>query len=178
MAYESKFRNTAKGVIGVVKIGLDGKPKGVPVSADDFVWLSEEEQVLTANAPRNDSDNPFTNGSLTLEVRGSEANTARPIGDDQQNLPPAEPAPETSEEVPEGDEVEKIEELKPVGVEEAPEDLETGAAALPEGEPVVGQRAQNEEVADEEEKVTPSAPAAKPPAPKAPVAPKPKAPSE
>lgn len=174
--YKSKFRNAGKGVVGVVTIGLDGRPKGIPVSPNDFVWLTEEEQVLTANAPRNPEDNPFTNGSLQLEVRGSEANTARPIGDEQEPAAPvASPAAEEPE-VPE-EEHEEIEEVQPPAADPPPPpEPETGAGDPPQGEPPEGVRAEHEEI---EEPVTPAepeppkpapVPAAKPPRPKAPAA--------
>lgn len=179
---KSKFRNSGKGVVGVVVIGLDGKPEGIPVQPGAFCWLTEEEQVLTANAPANDSDNPFENGSLTLEVRGSEANTARKIGEDQepaapvaQPAAPAEPEPEDPSLADE-----EIEEVQAEADEvPSPGDAEELGAGEPvEGDPPVGQRAEHEEVAEvpapePEPAPTPEPPAAKPapakaPAPKAP----------
>ena len=142
---QSKFRNSGKGVVGVVKLDLDGRPKGKAVYPGDFVWLTEYEQILTANAPRNESDNPFTNGSLTLEVRGSEMRTTRPIGDEQDPAAPPQP-PAQPEELRE----EIVEEQAPAA--EPPPPPQTGAGEQPQGDPPQGQRAENEEVADEDKK--------------------------
>ena len=95
---KSKFENVSKGVVGAVVFGLDGKPKGIPVPYKGVVWLTEEEEILTANAPRNEADNPFANGTFKLLVRGTEVAHARPIGSTQE--PPAEPEPEPESETP------------------------------------------------------------------------------
>jgi hypothetical protein len=79
---KSKFQNDSQGVLGVVQFNVEGKPVGVPVPYKGVVFLSEEEQILTANAPRNESDNPFLNGLRLLE-RGADMDRARPIGEDQ-----------------------------------------------------------------------------------------------
>lgn len=99
----SKFQNTSPGVAGAIKLDLDGKPQGVPVRPKGEIWLTEQEQVLTANAPRNEQDNPFTDGTFTLIAKGSELGNQRPIGDDQQPQGTSDPDPEpTSVEDPEG----------------------------------------------------------------------------
>lgn len=90
----SKFQNTSPGVAGAVKLDLDGKPQGVPVRPKGEVWLTEQEQILTANAPRNEQDNPFTNGTFTLIAKGSELGNQRPIGDDQNPQGTSDPDPE------------------------------------------------------------------------------------
>jgi hypothetical protein len=101
---KSKFENVSKGVAGAVVIGLDGKPQGVPVPFKGVIWLSEEEEILTANAPRNEADNPFTNGTFKLLTRGTEIAHARPIGSLTQSEPgepaDAEPAAEPPPEPP------------------------------------------------------------------------------
>lgn len=56
---KEQFRNMSGGFIGAVVIGPKGDEKGIPVEPDGTVWLSEEEQILTANAPRLPKDNPF-----------------------------------------------------------------------------------------------------------------------
>jgi len=95
---KSKFQNDSQGVLGVVQFNVEGKPVGVPVPYHGIVFLSEEEQILTANAPRNESDNPFLNGLRLLE-RGADMDRARPIGEDQANdAAPAEPEPPAPEE--------------------------------------------------------------------------------
>lgn len=98
---KSKFENVSPGVLGVVQFDMEGKPKGVPVPYKGIVFLSEEEQILTANAPRNESDNPFLNG-LKLLARGAEMERARPIGEDQADAgPESAPAPEAEDPAPE-----------------------------------------------------------------------------
>lgn len=171
---QSKFRNDSGGVAGAIKLDHKGEAVGVPVYPGDSVWLTEKEQVLTANAPRNESDNPFTNGTFTLEVKSEEATHARPIGDSQAAGEPA-PEPEPSDEV-------EIREEQPAAGEQAageqaaaPNEGETGAPEPPAGDPPAGQSAQHEEVADVETPPAPPAPEA--PAPKAPPAPLPKPPA-
>lgn len=88
---KSKFENRSKGILGVIKLDLEGKAKGFPVPYKGTVWLSAHEQALTANAPRNEHDNPFVNGNLVLLVKSDEIEYSRPIGDQQE---PGAPAPE------------------------------------------------------------------------------------
>lgn len=56
---KQQFRNNLDGYVGAVVIGPRGDDRGVAVEPGGSVWLSEEEQVLTANAPRRPEDNPF-----------------------------------------------------------------------------------------------------------------------
>lgn len=56
---KDEFRNTTDGWIGAVVLGTHGEHQGIAVEPHGVVWLSEEEQILTANAPRSDEDNPF-----------------------------------------------------------------------------------------------------------------------
>lgn len=56
---KQQFRNEDAGWIGVVAIGPKGEDRGMSVAPGDTVWLSEDEQRLTANAPRKPEDNPF-----------------------------------------------------------------------------------------------------------------------
>jgi hypothetical protein len=48
----AEFRNTTNGWIGAIKLTSRGEVQPVAVAPGDTVWLSEEEQELTANAPR------------------------------------------------------------------------------------------------------------------------------
>lgn len=64
------FRNDSPGWIGVTVIGPEGRPKGKGVEPGDIVWLSEQEQILTANAPRRAEDNPFVEQTLYFGVNG------------------------------------------------------------------------------------------------------------
>lgn len=57
---KTQFRNESGGWVGVIVIGPRGDDNGIPVEPGATVWLSEEEQILTANAPRDPEDNPFT----------------------------------------------------------------------------------------------------------------------
>lgn len=61
---KQEFKNNTGGHLGVVVIGPKGDDTGATVPPDGTVWLSEEEQVLTANAPRRAEDNPFVPQTL------------------------------------------------------------------------------------------------------------------
>lgn len=109
---KSEFRNTRDFHIGVVLKREDGRTmKGMALEPGGRVWMDEEEQMATANAPRKESDNPFTNGDLELVQSATAKANRRPIGDtlhpdvqetggqvaeDNPEPPsgPAEPAPE------------------------------------------------------------------------------------
>lgn len=56
---KQQFKNATQGWIGAVSIGPKGDEGGVAVEPGGTVWLSEAEQILTANAPRHAEDNPF-----------------------------------------------------------------------------------------------------------------------
>lgn len=62
------FRNDSPGWIGVTVIGPEGRPKGKGVEPGAIEWLSEQEQILTANAPRRAEDNPFVEQKLYFGV--------------------------------------------------------------------------------------------------------------
>lgn len=120
-----EFRNTTDGWIGVVQfVGPHREPKGTAVEPHGVVWLNEEEQILTANAPKVDEDNPFANGQLELVSKGVEIRSRRPYG--AQAIPVTKAEPEEAAEP-------KVEE-------------ETGGAPAPAGEPAEGTRAPGEEV--------------------------------
>lgn len=95
-----EFRNNTSGYIGVVTYAPNGDEKAVAVEPDGTVWLSVEEQELTAKAPRSAKDNPFivqredlldpetgekigeravTPLTLNTEVRPVPGNNTRPI---------------------------------------------------------------------------------------------------
>lgn len=78
----SEFRNDSPGVCGVVVL-REGKPHGTFVRPGETIWLTEAEQVETANAPRRDEDNPFKDGTLSLVTASTEIANRRPIGDSQ-----------------------------------------------------------------------------------------------
>jgi hypothetical protein len=130
MADRSEWRNDSGGWVGVVTIEPGGKAKPIAVPAGGTVFLTEDERVLTANAPKRDEDNPLTNGQLTLVRDVGEVVNRRPIGPSSAEQPPAPAGPV------------------------APVPDETGAPVpAPDGEPAQGERAPGEEVG------TPEAPA-------------------
>jgi hypothetical protein len=117
-----EFVNTSSGIVGAITIDGRGDRRAVAVRPGESVWLSEDEQIETANAPRADSDNPLVNGMFELRTHGAEVKNRRPL----------RPDPEAQVEVE-------------VVVPE-----ETGAAPIPVGEPEVGSRPLEEEVATPE----------------------------
>jgi hypothetical protein len=120
-----EFRNTTDGWIGVVQfVGPHREPKGTAVEPHGTVWLNEDEQILTANAPKADADNPFVPRSV--------------VGEDGELVD----APPMLELVSRGTEIKS---RRPYGIN--PGAPETGAAPVPESEPAEGQRAAGEEVA-------------------------------
>lgn len=73
---KQEFQNQSGGWLGVVVIGPKGDDRGVSVAPGASVWLSEEEQVLTANAPRKAADNPFVEQTFTYtESESGESKT-------------------------------------------------------------------------------------------------------
>jgi hypothetical protein len=56
---KQQFVNNTGGYIGAVIITARGEDRGIAVEPGGTVWLSEAEQELTANAPRQAKDNPF-----------------------------------------------------------------------------------------------------------------------
>lgn len=65
------FRNNVDRVIGVVTLDHHNDPKGTPLQPGETAYLNETEMRMTANAPRDPADNPFTNGDL-VEVSPDE----------------------------------------------------------------------------------------------------------
>lgn len=88
---KAEFTNTSAGVCGVTIIEPGGKPKGIAVKPGDTVWLTEEEQILTANAPRKPENNPFVNGTLTLATEPQDIANRRPIGHTERQQPEMSP---------------------------------------------------------------------------------------
>jgi hypothetical protein len=119
---KDEFRNVSPGWCGAVTIDGRGDHHGTAVEPGGTVWLSEEEKIATANAPRADDDNPFLNGTFELVSRGKDVRNRRPYG------------------LHEGGPV------KPEPVEPAVEE-ETGATPPPATDPIEGEAAPGEEVA-------------------------------
>lgn len=101
---KDEFVNTTDGWLGAVQLDHQGKALGVSVEPGGSVFLTEQEQVLTANAPRSDEDNPFANGALKLTRRAIEVRNRRPYGgqleepeESETGAPPADVDPEAPE---------------------------------------------------------------------------------
>lgn len=124
-----EFVNKSGGFIGVTTINARGDRTSLAVAPGDSVWLSEEEQIETANAPRSDADNPLVNGQLELRTRGEEIKNRRPLRPD----PDAPVTPASADPEPEPEVVQ-----------------ETGATPEAAGEPEEGDFAEHEEVATPE----------------------------
>lgn len=75
---KDQFRNDSGGVAGAIVLDGTGQ-KSIAVLPGDTVWLTEDEQALTANAPRREEDNPFINGTFSLIAEGKNIKHARPL---------------------------------------------------------------------------------------------------
>lgn len=128
---KDEFVNTSDGWVGATQLKPNGEARGIAVEPGGSVFLSEEEQILTANAPRDDADNPFANGAFVLARRAVEVAQRRPWG--------AHVAPKEPDETP----------LEPAEEDTGAEE-ETGATPAPQEEPPEGERAPGEEVATPE----------------------------
>lgn len=166
---KTEFQNMSGGIVGVVTIEPGGKPVAIPVRPDATVWLSEEEQIATANAPQRDEDNPFINGQLVKVTDAADIKNRRPIGDNADSPEAAEQkraAEQRAAEVREANEAQRREEearlkqgqqaaqagAKPGAVPTAPAAAprqtaeETAAPPQPGGPAAQGTRAAGEEV--------------------------------
>lgn len=169
---KTEFRNASGGIIGVVTIEPGGKEVALPLKPGASVWLSEEERIATANAPRRDEDNPFANGQLVRVGEVPEgAKNRRPIGDEEltpEQAEQVEQAKASKEEIDAANAAQKAEEearLKAAQEQaeagtkarkappaatpapaprQAPE--ETAAPPQTQGAPAQGSRASGEEV--------------------------------
>src|SRR2546423_1892023 len=56
---KTEFLNTTDGHLGVVLFNHKNERDAIALAPGDTVWLSEEEQRMTANAPRDPQNNPF-----------------------------------------------------------------------------------------------------------------------
>lgn len=76
-ADKQQFENSTSNAIGVnIFEPGTGKPTAITLWPGQTIWLSEDEQRMTANAPRDPSNNPFISGALRP------INEQRPIGSD------------------------------------------------------------------------------------------------
>lgn len=55
----AKFRNESSGRCGVIKIDARGERKALSVAPGEEVWLTQQEIIETAEAPRQAKDSPF-----------------------------------------------------------------------------------------------------------------------
>lgn len=90
---KDQFRNPKKHQVGAVIIDAANKAKGVVVPPGGTIWLSEDEQRLTANAPRKDEDNPFVRGHLVPTNANRPIGNERPTRADAPHDPQVEAAP-------------------------------------------------------------------------------------
>jgi hypothetical protein len=118
---KDEFVNVSDGWVGVTTLRPNGDQRGIAVEPGGSTFLTEEEQILTANAPRDDKDNPFANGMLKLRRKAVEIRNRRPFG------------------------------VQAGEIDEDPEprvpDEETGATPVPVQDPPIGAPAPGEEVA-------------------------------
>jgi hypothetical protein len=143
----TEFKNASDGVQGAVIMDDTGKPTGVAVRPGDSIWLTETEEILTANAPRRDEDNPFTNGSFTVLTRATEVSNRRPIGSRETAQAPT-PVESSADDKEEDWDTGNEPQAPPRVERQATE--EVGAPPLPEGDPALGARTPGEEVGQPE----------------------------
>jgi hypothetical protein len=144
----------------------DNKPRGMPVEPGGDIWLSKAEERLTAEAPRDPADNPFTKkwtevvdinaDGTARETREHEGTLvlsdepAREILSDRfipSDAPAAEAEPEP--ETPAAEAEPEPETPAAAPQEEKTEEI-TGAPPLPSQPPVEGKPAPEEIVATPE----------------------------
>jgi hypothetical protein len=77
---KSEFINDSAGTCGITVLE-NGEPKAIALKPGKRILLSAQEQILTANAPQEDKDNPFTNGTLRLVTPAKDIANRRAIGD-------------------------------------------------------------------------------------------------
>lgn len=139
---KAQFRNRTTGYVGVNVINEEGKEHGAAVDPGGTVWLSEREQMMTANAPRKPENNPFVgghpDGGPALEL----ITELRPIGAGESDRPIGAHLS--------GDEPEEKAEGRPKSRSRRRQSEETGAAAAPKGDAAEGSFATGEEVGDPE----------------------------
>lgn len=126
MAIEkAQFRNTTSSHQGAVIFDQANKPHGISVAPGDTVWLSEDEQQMTANAPQDPHDNPFLPLHDVLDEERKPTGEKRPIFELEQTLRP-------------------ITGGRPIGADAT---ADPGAPAEPTGSAPTGESAPGEEVA-------------------------------
>lgn len=103
MDAKQQFVNATKHVVGYncFKPGTN-EPWAASLMPGETCWLSEDEQRMTANAPRDASQNPFVNGFLqpVTDERPIPAANERPIAGIVGGAVQRPPAPRVSEPEP------------------------------------------------------------------------------
>lgn len=79
MDQKTEFKNVSGGRLGYSYYNEDGRLAGDTVAHGDTVWLSERDQIATANAPRRPEDNPLANGALVEVTAPTEIKNRRPL---------------------------------------------------------------------------------------------------
>jgi hypothetical protein len=106
---QRKFTNVTPGFVGANVFAPDGRPTAIAVEPGGEVWLTVEEERMTAEAPRHAQDNPFVKAweepverdpfgeptkTVTREgVLVASDEPPRPIASDR-FIPPRAPVPE------------------------------------------------------------------------------------
>lgn len=158
---KTEYRNDSAGIIGVVTIEPGGERKPIPVSPGATVWLSEEEEIATANAPVRDEDNPFINGQLVKVTDAADIKNRRPIGSNASSPESAEQKQKAEEQAAKvkadnerqaQEEAARLKQAQQQATAPQPQQPprqtrdETAAPAQPQGGAAQGSRAAGEEV--------------------------------
>lgn len=72
-----EFVNNTEGYVGALQYAPNGDQVGVAVEPGGTVWLSPEEQTITAKAPRKAEDNPF----IPQRVEILDPDTGKKVGE-------------------------------------------------------------------------------------------------
>lgn len=139
---QRKFINPTPGYVGANVFGPDGKPTSIAVEPGGEVWLTPEEERMTAEAPRLAQDNPFIKEweePVDWDSFGEATRTVTRKGTLVLSEEPARPVassryiPPSSAESPQDDDADQ-------------EETVTGAPPQPEQPPVEGQPSPDEVV--------------------------------
>jgi hypothetical protein len=90
MEDRAKFRNRSTGRVGVIKIKATGERHAISVAPGEEVWLTQQEIIESAEAPRQAKDSPFE----PRRIRVVDEETGQPAVDEDDNpIFREEPAP-------------------------------------------------------------------------------------
>lgn len=138
---QRKFINPTPGYVGANVFGGDGRPTAVAVEPGGEIWLTPEEERMTAEAPRRAEDNPFVAAweePVEWDDVGQPLRTVPRTGTLVLSDEPARPI-SSSRFIPPN----AAEAVPAPGVEQPvhptePEETQTGAPPVPEQPPVQG----------------------------------------